>query len=250
MINELDLVSLNEKFKKAEPFNHVVIDNFFEEELANKIAAEFPKHDSDVWTVAYNNPVEVKKACSHWDKFPSSIYSALYYLCSEEFTHKLKVITGVSEIHADYGLHGGGMHSHCRGGKLNIHKDYSVHPKLPLRRNYNVIVYMTPDWVAEWGGGIEFWSHDYEKNLPKECYARHENKFNRAVIFDTTHNSWHGLPDELTCPQETARMSLATYYLTPITLETETRKKAFFTPHKDQYDDPSIMEFCKKRSQL
>ena len=39
MINELDLVSLNEKFKKAEPFNHVVIDNFFEEELANKFAA-------------------------------------------------------------------------------------------------------------------------------------------------------------------------------------------------------------------
>ena len=61
MINELDLVSLNEKFKKAEPFNHVVIDNFFEEELANKIAAEFPKHDSDVWTVAYNNPVEVNR---------------------------------------------------------------------------------------------------------------------------------------------------------------------------------------------
>lgn len=250
MINELSLEKLHKQFNTSLPFRHVVIDNFFREEIAEKIAAEFPTHNSEVWTVAYNNPVEIKKACSHWDKFPENIYASLFYLCSIEFTKIIEQISGEENVIADYGLHGGGMHSHCAGGKLNIHKDYSIHPKLPYKRNFNVIVYMTPNWKSEWGGGIEFWSHNFENELPKECMASYENKFNRAVIFDTTENSWHGLPQELKCPADESRKSLATYYLTPITENTDTRKKAFFTPYGDQYEDPSVMEFCKKRSQL
>jgi Rps23 Pro-64 3,4-dihydroxylase Tpa1-like proline 4-hydroxylase len=250
MINELQLEKLHEEFNNNKPFRHVVIDNFFTDDVAQKIVLEFPDHNSEVWTVSYNNPVEIKKACSHWDKFPSQIYSSLFYLCSREFEKVIEIISGESEVISDYGLHGGGMHSHCAGGKLNIHKDYSIHPKLPYKRNFNAIIYMTPDWKKEWGGGIEFWSHDEQNELPKECVASYENKFNRAVIFDTTQNSWHGLPQELKCPENISRKSLAIYYLTPITKDTDLRKKAFFTPYGDQYNDPSIMEFCKKRSQL
>ena len=248
MLNSLDHVLLRSKFNTAEPFNHVVIDNFFEEKFAQQIADSFPDHNDPVWTVSYDNHVEKKKACSHWDKFPAPIYSALFYLCSKEYSDLLSLITGNPTVIPDYGLHGGGMHSHCREGKLNIHKDYSLHPKLPLMRNYNLIIYMTPNWDPAWGGGLELWNHDEETQQPKECVTKVENKFNRAILFDTTQNSWHGLPEALTCPETVARKSLATYYLSYVNSKAESRKRALYAPYKDQKNDPAVTEFCKKRS--
>ena len=121
-----------EDFKNSKPFNHVVIDNFFSEELANKIAEEFPNADSDFW-YEYKNQIEVKKACSDWNRFPSNIYSALSFLLSPAFTNQLTQLTGCN-LYPDYGLHGGGLHCHKKGGKLNTHLDYSIHPKLKLQR--------------------------------------------------------------------------------------------------------------------
>lgn len=248
MLNKIDYISLGNEFKTAQPFNHVVIDDFFEDEIANHIADCFPVHNDQAWTVSYDNPVEKKKACSHWDKFPAPIYSALFYLCSHEFAGILSHIVSNSDVIPDYGLHGGGMHSHCRSGKLNVHKDYSLHPKLPFMRNYNLIIYMTPNWQPSWGGGLELWSHDEVNDQPKECITKVENKFNRAVLFDTTQNSWHGLPEELTCPENVARKSLATYYLSHINNKAEARKRALYAPYKEQNNDPEVIEFCKKRS--
>lgn len=250
MIRSFAYDELRPQFSENKPFNHIVLDDFFLPDVANDIAMSFYTHDDPAWTVAYDNPVEKKKACSHWDKFPAPIYSALFYLCSTEFISTLEKITGIPGIIADYGLHGGGMHSHNVGGKLNVHKDYSIHPKLPYMRNFNLIIYITPNWKSSWGGGLEFWSHDEETQQPKECITRIENKFNRAVLFNTTQNSWHGLPQALTCPPTTARRSLATYYLTQINDKAENRKRALYAPYGEQKDDPEIVEFCKKRSGL
>ena len=248
MINQLNIKKLQDQFYKAKPFQHIVIDDFFDDETANQIVDVFPDHDDDVWTVSYNNPVENKKACSHWDKFPATIYNVLFYLCSSEFNNIIQSISRAEYVLADYGLHGGGMHSHNRGGKLNVHKDYSLHPKIPFMRNFNLIIYMTPDWEDSWGGGLEFWSHDEETQMPKECVTRISNKFNRAVLFNTTQNSWHGLPENLTCPKETARRSLAIYYLSKIDERAENRKRALYAPYKDQKNNPEILQFCKERS--
>ena len=252
MINELDIPSLREQFLTASPFQHVVIDNFFLPSVADQIAREFPSHDSDQWTVSYNNPIEVKKACSHWDRFPKSIYQAMFYLCSQGFLNQLEEITNHKNIFADYGLHGGGMHSHGVSGKLNMHKDYYIHPKLPLKRNFNIIIYMTPNWQSDWGGNLQLWSHNNENNRPKQCVQNYDIKFNRAVLFNTVQNSWHGLPDPIKCPPELARRSLACYYLTEITLNdsVEYRYRAQFVPHVDQQNDPNIEDFCEKRSKF
>jgi Rps23 Pro-64 3,4-dihydroxylase Tpa1-like proline 4-hydroxylase len=250
IFNQVDSDTLSKQFENSLPFQHVVIDNFLKEEIASEVAKQFPDHDDPVWTVAYDNPVEKKKACSHWDKFPPSIYNVIYDLCSHSFVSIIKQITKNENILADFGLHGGGMHSHNVGGKLNIHKDYSLHPKIPYMRNYNLIIYMTPDWKPSWGGGLELWSHDEENNQPKECITKIENRFNRAVLFNTTQNSWHGLPEQLHCPANIARRSLAVYYVSDIDSKAEPRKRALYAPYGDQNNDPSVLEFCKKRSGL
>jgi len=74
--------------------------------------------------------------------------------------------------------------------------------------------------------------------------------FNRAVIFDTTQNSWHGLPDAIRCPRGVIRKSLAVYYLTAPRSGAAERGKALFAPHGEQKNDPAVLELIKKRSQV
>jgi hypothetical protein len=89
---------------------------------------------------------------------------------------------------------------------------------------------------------------DKETNLPKECVTKVHNKFNRAVLFDTTQNSWHGLPQAIDCPENVYRKSLAIYYLSEARPEAQGHDRAYFAPHGEQINDPSVLELIRKRS--
>ena len=250
-INEQDWQQLGQEFVQGRPFNHCVIDDFFTEDTVRRLLAEFPvDYDSTTWNAIYDNPVEHKRTCNQWDRFPKTTYQVFQYLNSQEFVEKIETITRTRDIIGDVGLHGGGWHAHTRGGRLNVHLDYSIHPKLRLARKYNLIVYLTPKWQSSWGGGLGLWTHNAETNQPQECLQVVENVYNRAVLFDTTQNSWHGLPDPLQCPADTMRRSLAVYYLSNPVATTASRPRALFAPYQEQAQDPEIVEFVKKRSQI
>ncbi len=230
-----------------EPFDHWIIDDFFPPDKAQRITENFPAYDDERWYF-YENAIENKKTLQNWLRFPPEIYQTLQDLCSNDFIETIKSMTGIKNLYPDYGLHGGGLHMHGRGGNLNIHKDYSIHPRLKLQRKLNLIVYMSDDWDPTWGGGLELWSNNPKTNRPKELVKTVEPKFNRAILFDTTQNSWHGLPKPLTCPEGKYRKSLAVYYLTDVDENTEERYRALFVPTEDQLTDPKIVELCKERS--
>jgi Rps23 Pro-64 3,4-dihydroxylase Tpa1-like proline 4-hydroxylase len=231
------------------PFYYQVIDNFFNKEQAKTISQEFPEYNSDIW-YCYNNPLEHKKTCNNWYQFGPETYKTLTMLNSKEFIKQLQKITGISKLYPDIGLHGGGLHIHGTGGKLNIHLDYSIHPKLKLQRKLNLIIYLEEDWNPDWEGNLEFWSHDKEKNKPDKRYVKVDNVFNRAILFDTTQNSWHGFPDPLTCPEGRYRKSLAVYYLTDPPEGTDPRPRALYAPTKEQENNPEILKLIRKRATL
>ena len=231
------------------PFYYQVIDNFFNKEQAKTISQEFPEYNSDIW-YCYNNPLEHKKTCNNWYQFGPETYKTLTMLNSKEFIKQLQKITGISKLYPDIGLHGGGLHIHGTGGKLNIHLDYSIHPKLKLQRKLNLIIYLEEDWNPNWEGNLEFWSHDKEKNKPDKRYVKVDNVFNRAILFDTTQNSWHGFPDPLTCPEGRYRKSLAVYYLTDPPEGTDPRPRALYAPTKEQENNPEILKLIRKRATL
>jgi hypothetical protein len=231
-----------------DPFPHLIVDNFFEDSFANSLESEFPPFDSTNW-YNYDSPIEKKRTMNSWDKFPPNTYKAVFDLCSREFAVLLSYKLGV-DLYPDYGLNGGGWHMHGRGGKLNLHKDYSMHPKVPLERKFNIIIYLTKNWNPEWGGGIQFWSHDEINNKPKECVKKYDLVFNRAVIFDTTQNSWHGLPEPLSCPEGQYRKSLAIYYLQKPDVTACDRNRALFAPTKEQESDQSILKLIEDRAHI
>lgn len=248
IINDLDIEKLNSEYEQGQPFKYVVIDNFFKEEVAKELASQFPNYDDDnVWNI-YKNPLENKRLTPDWNLFPPATYRAFTYLNSPEFLDIIGKVIGIDNIIPDMGLHGGGWHITPSGGKLNVHLDYSIHPKLGLERRANLIIYLSEDWKPEYGGQLGLWSHDSENNLPKECVSKVDVKFNRAVIFDTTQNSWHGLPDEITSPKGVNRKSLNIYYLTEPRAEAPPRERALFAPYKNQSENPEIMELIVKRS--
>ncbi len=228
------------------PFYYQVIDNFLDIKKAKNISQEFPDYNCPAW-FEYNNPLENKKTCNNWYYFGPETYKTFAYLNSPEFIQKLQDITGIKTLYPDIGLHGGGLHIHGTGGKLNVHLDYSIHPKLKLQRKLNLIIYLTEDWNAKWGGNLELWSHNQELNRPNKKWVTVENVFNRAVLFDTTQNSWHGFPEPLTCPEGKYRKSLAVYYLTDPPEGTDQRPRALYAPYKEQEANPEILKLIEER---
>lgn len=233
----------------GDPFDHVVIDNFLDEDLANKLSSEFMDYDSPNW-FCYNNPLEHKKTSNNWYHFPPATYCFMSYLNSREFITSVEGITGIHDLYPDMGLHGAGWHIHGRGGKLNVHLDYSIHPKLHLQRKLNIIIYLEPDWDPAWGGGLELWSNDPETNKPLKKVKQVDYKFNRAILFDTTQNSWHGFAEPLTCPEHKYRKSIAMYYLIDPPQGVDSRKRALYSASTTQQNDPNIYKLIEERSKL
>lgn len=234
-------------YKGAQPFDHVVIDNFLEADVARELEAEFPAFDSPVWR-GHNNPIEVKKLLNDWDKFGALTYRFFDRVNSPAFVKLLSETFGITPLYPDQGLHGGGWHIHAAGGRLNPHLDYSLHPKLGLQRKLNLIVYLNPDWRPEWGGSLGLWEQDPEQKKPGRLVKSVDCLFNRAVLFDTTQNSWHGLPEGVRSPEGQMRKSLAVYYLTQPGANVEDRRRALFAPTAEQENDPDIHALIKARS--
>ena len=249
IINNINFKNLHQNYLSATPYNHIVIDNFFTNDFALNLEEEFPNFNDEKWYF-YNNPIEHKKTMNHWDIFPKNTYQAFCYLNSQNFINKIQQLTNIKNLIADIGLHGGGWHIHSNKGKLNVHLDYSIHPKLKLERRLNIIIYLCKNWQEDWGGQLGIWSHDHQNNKPKECIHKISPIFNRAVIFDTSQNSWHGLPEEIKCPNNIYRKSLAIYYLSKPRTNASNRSRALFAPYKDQENNEAILDLIKKRSQI
>ena len=134
-------------------------------------------------------------------------------------------LLGIDDLIADPSLEGGGLHQSTRGGFLNIHADFTVHPHhRNWQRRANILLYLNEEWRPEYGGDLELWSADM-----KECVEKVSPVANRALIFTTDPTSFHGHPEPMLCPEGVARRSLALYYFSiekdPVVRSTEYRSR-------------------------
>ena len=240
LVNINNLKNAFTEFKGAIPFDHCIVDNFLPEYLIEQIESEFLDFNSDHY-YNYNNPVEIKKQNHNWGLFPKHTYQLFNYLNSQPFLDILSEHVGV-KLYADYGLHGGGWHIHDSAGILNQHLDYSLHPKLELQRKINIIIYVTKDWKESYGGHLGLFEN------PDKLVKEVSPLYNRAIVFDTTQNSWHGLSRVCNTSAGVYRKSLAIYYLTDPPIEVDSRNRALFAPREDQKNDPDILKLIESRS--
>ena len=72
--------------------------------------------------------------------------------------------------------------------------------------------------------------------------------FNRAVILDTTRQSWHGLSRKLRLPAGKFRKSFAVYYLQRPQENADKRTRALFAPREDQLKNEDVAKLIRMRA--
>jgi len=195
-----------DEFAAADPYPHVVIDDFLAPELARQVLSEF-ESTHEGWA-HYHHYNERKQAVTDLELMGPTIRELMTALQSPPFLRLMEELTGLEGLLADPEMQGAGMHRTLPGGHLNIHSDFLSHPNQPTwRRRINLLIYLNPDWRPEWMGDLEMWDPNVQS-----CVRSVSPLFNRCVIFRTMRNSLHGHPQPLACPPGEARRSLALYY--------------------------------------
>ena len=212
MNKHLELTKLKNKYNSSEPFPHIVIDDFVDSNLLEDIINEFDTYQS-FGHDPNSTQFQVKKLFSPYSaenlkEMPSKTKELIDYFNSKKFISYLEKLTGIKGLKADPTLLGAGMHRIKSGGKLSVHADSSKHMDTGLYRRINLLLYLNKDWNPDWGGSLQL--YDKDMTLQSEI----QPIFNRAVIFNTTKDSYHGHPHELNTPEGIFRDSIALYYYT------------------------------------
>ena len=200
---------LKTEFATAHPYQHVVIDNFLPQNVFQQAMADFDVVSKEQWT-GYLHVNERKFANSNPDTWGPTLQQIAHELNTPEFVSLLEELTGIANLLIDPTFEGGGLHQSLRGGFLNMHADFTVHPhQRHWKRRLNLLLYCNENWLPEYGGGLELW----------DATMSHAEKVvqplgNRVLIFATDATSFHGHPDPLQCPDGVARRSMALNYFT------------------------------------
>ncbi len=221
---EGDLDALHAEYQAATPYPHIVFDDFLTPRAIEGAIAEFPPLDTTQWN-NYLHANERKYSNTDPATWGPTLQEILAVLNSDRFVAFVGKLIGVDGLMADPTLEGGGLHQSTTGGFLNMHADFTVHPhNRKLQRRANILVYLNPDWDSAWGGDLELWDREMT-----HCELKVAPIANRVLIFSTDPDSFHGHPEPMTCPEGTARRSMALYYFTledePLIRSTEYRSR-------------------------
>lgn len=196
-------------YAAAEPFRHVVLDDFLPREAAEQLLREFPAPDTFRSESSLSEPRRLGKLrSSREETFSPFTRKLLHELCDAPFLGFLSSLTGIEDLRSDHDR-AGALRHYGRGGRLGVHVDGNFHPGLQAFRRVNLILYLNREWDDAYRGHLELWDERVSR-----CVKRIAPGFNRAVVFDVHDTAHHGFPDPLRCPRGTTRKTVQLYYYT------------------------------------
>lgn len=230
-----------EKYRSADPFAHIFIDNFLDAALAADLEKAFPEPDQIGW-IERDNANNRRRYQHDETKLPPLIRQMLREFNARQFLLFLETLTGIDNLLPDPYFIGGGAHMSGAGEFLKIHADFNWHHKLQAHRRVNVLLYLTQDWREEWGGHLELWNKAMTQKVVSVS-----PQFNRVMIFSTSEDSNHGQPRPNSCPPDVYRKVLNLYYYTSRRDESEIAAP-HFTLYKTEAS-PFAMELAQEYRQ-
>lgn len=193
---------LTVEFRRAQPFPLLIIDDFLETSVAERLLKEFPAPDAMPRSRDYLFG-EKRELSSVAEQGPTSkaFYDALM---DERFQQFIRTISG-KDLFVDPAFHGGGFHQSGDGGFLDTHVDFNMHPlHSDWRRTLNVLLYLNKDWQPSYDGRLLI-----KAGVDGETRAV-EPLFNRGLIMVTDDHTYHGFK-KMSLPPGVTRKSIATY---------------------------------------
>lgn len=204
---------LQQDFRNAQPFPHVVIEDFFTDEVMVELYSQFPTFEA---RNAMNEFGQVggKAVVTEIEGVGPAYRNIYVYLNSQPFLDAMSALTGIPDLLPDPALYGGGTHENIEGQELDVHVDYNYINGGTLHRRLNLLVYFSKEWEEEWGGCIEL--HSNPRRPDENQVTSFAPLYNRALIFETSERSWHGF-QKIQLPADRkglTRRSLAIYLYT------------------------------------
>ena len=193
-------------FRSAEPFEHIIIDDFFRAEYLEQLIGEFPDIERRGRRTK-EHLREIAPLGPAYETLDATIQS-------DEFLRAISDITGIEHLLYDPAYQGGGVHRNFEGYRHMSHIDYNYHNNTRWHRRLNLIVYITPGWKDDWGGALFLYEDGSKPRLSKKI--RVPCLYNRAILFATHLHSWHGV-ETISFPEGTkpvTRDSIALYFFT------------------------------------
>lgn len=210
VLRPLDAERLAREFRSAQPFPHLVFEELLAPDFARSVAAAYPSFDAAARVGHQFAKVNERRKVQVCDQtlFPAPVKRLADLVNGAPFLALLERITGIPSLLADETFGGGGMHETAPGGWLDVHVDFNYFAERDWHRRLNLLVFLNEEWPAAWGGPLELWDGDV-----KRCFRSVLPTLNRAVLFETSQVSYHGVP-KITCPDGVVRKSFAAYYYT------------------------------------
>jgi hypothetical protein len=223
------------RFQNNKPFRHIIIDDFLAPDFCAQLLAQFPPFErgnarNEAGELGNKSTIEKIRALG------SSFAALDDAIQTRAFLDFIGHVTGIADLLYDPWYFGGGTHENRHGQSLDAHVDFNRHPIERWHRRLNLIVYLNHEWEESWGGNLELHS---DPRSTSDQVLRVTPLFNRAVIFETTENSWHGFPaiDLPEAKRSLSRKSVALYFYT-----TDRPAQELADTHSTIYVDPPLPE--------
>lgn len=176
-------------YREAQPYPHLVIDNFFDQEILAQISREVIGEKIN-FNKVFTDAFQRNKTISTGDAVPPLISVIASKFAASGMLRYLERVTGLPRLipdphyNADYGYY----HIVGAGGILGSHVDHSRHNSLHVPHVLNLVVYLSKDWDEQDGGALCLYDE-----TGKQVVKRVPCQYNRAIIFACTPAAYHGV---------------------------------------------------------
>lgn len=189
VLNLPDAAQLAEDYRRAKPYCHLMIDDFFQPDVLRQLQAELVDKEVN-FKKLFGDTLQTNKTISTGDDVPPVISLIAAKLSSPYMLRYLERVTGLKRLIPDpyYNTDYGYYHIVGSGGVLASHVDHSRHSSLQVPHVLNLVVYLSPDWDEKDGGSLYLYDATGTR-----IEQRFTCKANRAMIFACTPTAFHGV---------------------------------------------------------
>jgi Rps23 Pro-64 3,4-dihydroxylase Tpa1-like proline 4-hydroxylase len=188
---------------------YFTVDKILPDDLAHEIYTCFPAASNMQLKKSLR---EYKYIAAQMDMYNPLLEEVIYAFQDARIVEWIANVCGIKSLYPDEHLYAGGISMMGYKHFLNPHLDNSHDKDREKWRVFNLLYYVTPDWLLDNGGNLELWPEGVSQ--PQITIG---SLFNRLVVMATHEGSWHSVSPIV--HEGLARCCVSNYYFSDHSLK-------------------------------